>query len=78
MPRTVIPFRRRSQTTTAGPLSVTVLDCQVKDGGAEGAWLDLRLMLRLVEVPPDQRRGLARLLNSSGPLRLTLSDTPER
>lgn len=78
MPRTVIPFRRRRPPIHVGPVSVTVLDCQVQDGGAEGALLDLSLRLRLAEVPPHQRRELAQLLNGPDPLCLTLSDTPER
>lgn len=79
MTKTVIPFRRRKEPpTTTGPLSVTVRESQVQDGGVAGPLLEIRLMMRLADVPPEQRRGLAKLLNGPDPLSLTLSNAPER
>lgn len=76
MARTVIPFRRRQPATTVGPLSAAVTHSLVQDGGAEGPLLEIKLMMRLTETPPAQRRGLAKLLNGPGPLILTLTDDP--
>ena len=77
MNRNVIPFRRDLAPTTVGPLTATVADRQVLDGGPDGALLEVRLVLRLADVSPLARRSLVKLLNRRDPLTLTLSDDPD-
>jgi hypothetical protein len=72
MTATVIPLPPRRIRRRLGPVPVVIAASQVRPG-AQGPLLELRLTLRLDAVPPGQRRALAGLLRSGGPLALTLT-----
>ena len=68
----VIPLPPRHIPRRLGPVPVVIAASQVL-GGATGPLLELRLKVRLDDIPPGQRRVLAGLLRSGGPLALTLT-----
>jgi hypothetical protein len=72
MTATVIPLPPRRILRRLGPVPVVIAGSQVL-GGATGPLLELRLKVRLNDIPPDQRRALAGLLRSSDRLALTLA-----
>ena len=72
MNTTVIPLPPRHIPRRLGPVPVAIAGSQVL-GDVTGPLLQLRLVLRLVEVPTRQRRVLAGLLRSGDRLTLTLA-----
>ena len=72
MTATVIPLPPRRIQRRVGPVPAVIAASQVL-GGATGPLLEMRLVLRLAEVPARQRRALAGLLRSSDRLVLTLA-----
>ena len=72
MTATVIPLPPRRIPRRLGPVSAVMGGSRVLSG-ATGPLMELRLMLRLAEVPVRQRRALAGLLWSGDPLALTLA-----
>ena len=72
MTATVIPLPPRRIRRRLGPVPVVIAASQVLPG-LTGPLLEVRLVLRLAEVPARQRRALAGLLRSGGPLALTLT-----
>lgn len=71
MTATVLPLPPRRIPRRLGPVPVVIAGSRVLPG-AQGPLLDVRLKLRLDDVPPDQRRALAGLLRSGDRLALTL------
>ena len=71
MTATVIPLPPRRVPRRVGPVPAVIVASQVL-GGATGPLLELRLKMRLNDIPPGQRRALAGLLRSGGRLALTL------
>jgi len=55
-----------------GPVPAVIAASQVL-GGVTGPLLDLRLKVRLNDIPPGQRRALAGLLRSGDRLAMTLA-----
>ena len=72
MTATILPLPPRCIQRRLGPVPVVIAGSQVRPG-TRGPLLELRLVLRLAEVPARQRRALAGLLRSGGPLALTLT-----
>lgn len=72
MTATVLPLPPRRVPRRLGPVPAVIAASQVL-GGATGPLLDLRLNVRLDDIPPDQRRALAGLLRSGDRLALTLA-----
>ena len=72
MTASVIPLPPRRVPRRLGPVPAVIAASQVL-GGATGPLLELRLKVRLNDIPPDQRRALAGLLRSSDRLALTLT-----
>ena len=72
MTATVIPLSPRRVRRRLGPVPAVITASQVRPG-EQGPLLELRVVLRLAEVPARQRRALAGLLRSGGPLALTLT-----
>ncbi len=72
MTATVIPLPPRRVPRRLGPVPVVLAGSQVL-GGMTGPLLDLRLKVRLDDIPPGQRRALAGLLRSGDQLALTLA-----
>ena len=72
MTATVIPLPPRRIPRRLGPVPVVIAASQVF-GGVTGPLLELRVVLRLADVPPRQRRALAGLLRSGDRLALTLA-----
>ena len=71
MTTSVIPLSPRRVPRRLGPVPAVIAGSQVL-GGAAGPMLELRLKVRLNDIPPDQRRALAGLLRSGDRLALTL------
>ena len=71
MTTSVIPLPPRRVPRRLGPAPAVIAGSQVL-GGAAGPLLELRLKVRLNDIPPDQRRALAGLLRSGDRLALTL------
>ena len=71
MTTSVIPLSPRRVPRRLGPAPVVIAGSQVL-GGAAGPLLELRLKVRLNDIPPGQRRALAGLLRSGDRLALTL------
>ena len=71
MTASVIPLPPRRISRRLGPVSAVIAASQVLGGGT-GPLLDLRLKVRLHDIPPGQRRALAGLLRSDDRLALTL------
>ena len=63
MTATVIPLPPRRIPLRLGPVPVVIAASQVL-GGVTGPLLELRLKVRLNDIPPDQLRALAGLLRS--------------
>jgi hypothetical protein len=72
MTATVLPLPPHRVPRRLGPVPAVIAASQVL-GGATGPLLELRLKVRLNDIPPDQRRALAGLLRSSDRLALTLA-----
>ena len=72
MTATVIPLPPRRSPRRLGPVPA-VMDGSRVLSGATGPLLEVRLVLRLAEVPARQRRALAGLLRSGDRLVLTLA-----
>ena len=72
MTATVLPSPPRRVPRRLGPVPAVIAASQVFNG-ATGPLLELRLKVRLDDIPPDQRRALAGLLRSSDRLTLTLA-----
>ena len=72
MSATVLPLPPRRVPRRLGPVPAVITASQVI-GGATGPLLDLRLKVRLDDIPPGQRRALAGLLRSGDRLVLTLA-----
>jgi len=72
MTATVFPLPPRRILRRLGPVPAVIAGSQVI-GGVTGPLLELRLVLRLADVPPAQRGLLADLLRSDDPLALTLA-----
>ena len=72
MNATVISLPPRRVPRRLGPVPVVIAASQVFNG-ATGPLLELRLKVRLDDIPPDQRRALAGLLRSGDRLTLTLA-----
>ncbi len=71
MTASVIPLPPRRIPRRLGPVPAVIAASQVL-GGATGPLLELRLKVRLHDIPPGQRRALAGLLRSGDRLALTL------
>ena len=71
MSATVIPLPPRRVLRRVGPVPVVLAASQVL-GGVTGPLLELRLKVRLNDIPLGQRRALAGLLRSGDRLALTL------
>ena len=71
MTASVIPLPPRRVPRRVGPVPAVIAGSQVL-GSATGPLLELRLKVRLNDIPPDQRRALAGLLRSGDRLALTL------
>ena len=74
MTTSVIPLPPRRISRRLGPVPAVIAASQVL-GGVTGPLLDLRLKVRLNDIPPGQRRTLAGLLRSGDRLALTLATT---
>ena len=72
MTATVIPLPPRRAPRRLGPVSAVIAASQVLGGGT-GPLLELRLKVRLNDIPPGQRRALAGLLRCGDRLALTLA-----
>lgn len=72
MTATVIPLSPRHVPRRLGPVPAVMGGSQVLGGGIRPL-LEIRLVLRLAEVPVRQRRALAGLLRSGDRLALTLA-----
>ena len=72
MTTSVIPLSPRRVPRRLGPVPAVIAGSQVL-GGATGPLLDLRLKVRLNDIPLGQRRALAGLLRSGDRLALTLA-----
>lgn len=72
MTASVIPLPPRRVPRRVGPVPAVIAASQVLGGGT-GPLLELRLNVRLNDIPPDQRRALAGLLRSGDRLVLTLA-----
>lgn len=75
MTATVIPLPPCRVPRRLGPVPVVIAGGQVL-GGVTGPLLELRVVLRLVEVPPAQRRRLVALVRGGQPLVPTLGEAP--
>ena len=71
MTTSVLPLPPRRVPRRLGPVPVVIAASQVL-GGVTGPLLDLRLKVRLNDIPLGQRRALAGLLRSGDRLALTL------
>ena len=71
MTASVIPLSPRRVPRRVGPVPTVIAASQVL-GDATGPLLELRLKVRLHDIPPGQRRALAGLLRSGDRLALTL------
>jgi len=67
----VLPWPKRSVPRQLGPVPAVLTGSQVL-AGPRGPLLELRLIVRLADVPTAQRRPLAGLLHSGDRLTLTL------
>jgi hypothetical protein len=72
MTASVIPLPPRRIPRRLGPVPVVIAGSQVL-GGATEPLLELRLKVRLDDIPPRQRSALAGLLRSGDRLVLTLA-----
>ena len=72
MTASVIPLPPRRVPRRLSPVPAVIAGSQVL-GGVTGPLLELRVVLRLAEVPARQRRTLAGLLRSGDRLALTLA-----
>jgi hypothetical protein len=72
MTASVIPLSPRRVPRRLGPVPVVLAASQVL-GGVTGPLLELRLKVRLNDIPLGQRRALAGLLRSGDRLALTLA-----
>jgi len=72
MTATVLPLPPRRVWRRLGPVPVVIAASQVRPG-VTGPLLEVRLVLRLAEVPARQRRALAGLLRAGDRLVLTLA-----
>ena len=71
MTASVIPLPPRRVPRRLGSVPAVIAASQVL-GGVTGPLLELRLKVRLNDIPPGQRRALAGLLRSGDRLALTL------
>lgn len=72
MTATVIPLPPRRVPRRLGPIPTVIAGSQVLTG-VRGPLLEVRLKVRLDDIPPGQRHALAGLLRSGDPLALTLA-----
>lgn len=71
MSATVIPFSSHRIRRSLGPVPAVITGSQVLNG-QHGALLELRLTMRLADVPSQQRQSLPGLIHSGDLLTLTL------
>lgn len=71
MSATVIPFSARRIPRSIGPVPAIITGSQVLNAPS-GPLLELRLTMRLEDVPGHQRRALAGLIHSGDLMNLTL------